>query len=149
MPASEKQINKKESVEYVSVAGEGKILIMDDEEIIRESVGEFLKHVGYEVEYAECGEEAIDFYGKAMKASQPFDAVILDLTIRGGMGGEKVVKKLLEINPDVKTVVSSGYTNDSVMANYKEYGFSDAFSKASDSPEELCRILNKLVKSHQ
>ena len=92
------------------------------------------------------GKEAIKLYKKALKASEPFDVVVLDLTIRGGMGGREVIKKLLEIDPDVKAIVSSGYSNDPVMAFYREYGFSAVFNKASDSPDEMCRILHEVIK---
>jgi DNA-binding NtrC family response regulator len=122
---------------------------MDDEEIIRESVGDFLIMKGYEVEHAEDGNKAIELYEKALETSVPFVAVIRDLTIRGGMGGKEAVKKLQEINPDVKTIVSSGYSNDPVMANFREYGFSDVFNKASNSPDYLCRILNRVIKEYQ
>ncbi|KKK60038.1 hypothetical protein LCGC14_3028350, partial [marine sediment metagenome] len=88
LPASEKQIEEKETVEDIFAAGEGKILLMDDEEIIRETAEQLLTHKGYTVECAKDGEEAIDLYKKAMEASKPFNAVILDLTIRGGMGGK-------------------------------------------------------------
>ncbi len=146
LPASEKQIEEKERVECTAVAGDGKILIMDDEEIIRESVVEFLGIRGYEVEYAEDGEEAIELYKKAHESSQPFNAVVLDLTIRGGMGGKTAIKKLLEINSYVKAIVSSGYSNDPVMANFREYGFSGVFNKASNSPDDLCKILNEVIE---
>ncbi len=145
LPASDKQIEEKEPLEDASVVGEGKILLMDDEEIIRESVGELLSMKGYEVEYAKDGEEAIELYEKSMETSKQFDVVILDLTIRGGMGGKETIKKLLEINSDVKAIVSSGYSNNPVMANYKEYGFSEVFNKASNNPDDLCRILNKVI----
>ncbi len=144
LPASVKQIEVQEFVRDTLIAGEGKILIMDDEKIIRDSVGEFLTFKGYEVEHAKDGEEAIGLFRKAMDELKPFDVVLLDLTIRGGMGGKEVVKKLLEIDPGVKAVVSSGYSNDPVMANHKEYGFSDVFFKAA-TPDDLCRILQKLT----
>ncbi len=147
LPASEKQIKEKETVEDAPVAGEGRILIMDDEEIIRESVGELLTINGFKVEFAKDGVEAIEHYKKALKTAHPFNVVVLDLTIRGGIGGKETVKKLHEIDPDVKAIVSSGFSSDPVMANFKEYGFRDVFNKASDSPDNLCRILNKVIKN--
>jgi CheY-like chemotaxis protein len=146
LPASEKEIEEQETVEDKSAPGEGKILLMDDEAVIRESVGELLTMKGYEVVYAEDGEGAIELYKKVMKTSKPLDAVILDLTIRGGMGGKATIKKLVEIDPDVKAIVSSGYANDPVMSNFQEYGFCDVYCKASDSPDDLSRILNKVIK---
>lgn len=145
LPASEKFIEEKVTKEEMFVAGEGKILVMDDEEVIRSSVGEILKIAGYEVELAEDGNKAIELYKKAMESSKPFDVVILDLTIRGGMGGKETIKKLLELDPDVKAIVTSGYSNDPVMANFREYGFSDVYCKASSTPDRLCNMLHKLT----
>jgi two-component system cell cycle sensor histidine kinase/response regulator CckA len=75
------------------------------------------------------GAEAIEQYGEAKKAGQPFDAVILDLTIPGGIGGKETIKKLLEIDPGVKAIVSSGYATDPIISEYKEYGFSAVVTK--------------------
>ncbi len=146
LPASEKQVEENKSVECTAIPGDGKVLIMDDEEVFGKSVVEFLSIKGYTVEYAEDGGKAIELYKKAQEGPQPFDAVILDLTIRGGMGGKTVIKKLLEIDSDVKAIVSSGYSNDPVMANFIEYGFSGIFNKASDGPDDLCRILNEVIE---
>jgi signal transduction histidine kinase/CheY-like chemotaxis protein len=148
LPASEKQPEEKETVEDTFTTGEGKILIMDDEEIIRESVEQLLTLKGYEVECAKDGDEAIELYKKAMKASKPFNAVILDLTIRGGMGGKEAVKKLREIAPDVKAIVASGYSNDPVLANYREYGFCGVFAK-HDKTEELGKTLHQVINGYQ
>ncbi len=144
LPASEKLVEEKEIADDTFMAGEGKILIMDDEEIIRETAEQLLTHKGYEVECAKDGDEAIKLYKKAMEASKPFDAVILDLTIRGGMGGEEAVKKLLEIDPGVKAIVASGYSNDPVLANYRDYGFCGVFAK-HDKTEELGKTLHQVI----
>lgn len=80
-------------------------------------------------EVAKDGEEAIEKYIKAKKEGQPFDGLILDLTIPGGMGGKEAIMRLKEINPDVKAIVASGYSNDPVMANFRDYGFSGVVSK--------------------
>ncbi len=146
LPVSEKQMEEKETALDIPLIGEGKILLMDDEDIIRDSVSRILNIKGYEVEYAKDGSEAIAIYEKAMKTSKPFAAVVLDLTVRGGMGGKEAVKRLREIDPDVKAIVSSGYSNDLVMANFHEYGFCDVFCKAFNGPEDLCKILNKTIK---
>ena len=147
LPASEKQVEAKESIEDTFDAGDGKILLMDDEEIIRESVEQLLTHKGYEIECAKDGDEAIELYKKAMEASKPFNAVILDLTIRGGMGGKETVKKLLEIDPNVKAIVASGYSNDPVLANFKEYGFVGVFAK-HDKAEELGKTLHQVINGY-
>ncbi|HUI67200.1 MAG TPA: response regulator [Nitrospirota bacterium] len=122
----------------------GRVLIMDDEEIIRNVVGEMLMHLGYEVGFAEDGAEAIRLYREAMAASRPFHAVIMDLTIPGGMGGKEAIAKLREIDSHVKAIVSSGYSNDPVMANFKEYGFVGVVTKPykmKDMNETLRRVL--------
>ncbi len=82
-----------------------------------------------------------------MEASKPFNAVILDLTIRGGMGGKDAVKKLREIDPNVKAIVASGYSNDPVLANFKEYGFVGVFAK-HDKTAELGKTLNKVINGY-
>jgi CheY-like chemotaxis protein len=122
--------------------GNGKILIMDDEEIIREVAGEMLKHFGYEVEFAKDGAEALEKYANAMKSGTSFDAVIMDLTIPGGMGGKEAVKKLIEIDPDVKAIVSSGYSSDPVITNFRQHGFAGIITKPYQVSE-----LNEQVKN--
>jgi two-component system cell cycle sensor histidine kinase/response regulator CckA len=127
-----------------SSATGGRVLIMDDEEIIRNVVGEMLMHLGYEVGFAEDGAEAIRLYREAMEASRPFHAVIMDLTIPGGMGGKEAIAKLREIDSHVKAIVSSGYSNDPVMANFKEFGFVGVVTKPykmKEMNETLRRVL--------
>ncbi len=141
----EEKLKEKKTIEDTVVSVGEKILLMDDEEIIRESMGQLLTLKGYEVECAKDGDEAIALYKKAMETSQPFDAVILDLTIRGGMGGKETIKKLIEIDPDVKAIVASGYSNDPVLANFEAYGFTDVFNKASESGE-LLEALNRVLE---
>ncbi len=148
LPATDKKTEKEETVEDTFISGEGKVLIMDDEEIIRESAEQLLTHKGYKVECAKDGEEAIELYKKVMETSQPFDAVILDLTVRGGMGGKEAIRKLLEIDPNVKAIVASGYSNDPVLANFEAYGFSGVFAK-QDKAEELGKVLHKVIKGQQ
>ncbi len=144
LPASEKQVEEKGTEEDTFIAGQGKILIMDDEEVIRKTTEKLLTLKGYKIECAKDGDEAIVLYKKAMEASKPFDAVILDLTVRGGMGGEDAVKKLREIDPEVKAIVSSGYSNNPVLSNFREYGFCGVFAK-HDEVEELGKTLRKVI----
>jgi two-component system, cell cycle sensor histidine kinase and response regulator CckA len=106
-----------------------RILIMDDDEMVRETAGKVLSHLGFTVSYARDGAEAIAAYEQARAKGRRFDAVIMDLTIPGGMGGKEAVKRLRELDPTVKTIVSSGYSDDPVMANYAEYGFDGVVSK--------------------
>ncbi|MGH7849812.1 MAG: PAS domain S-box protein, partial [Thermodesulfobacteriota bacterium] len=109
--------------------GSGKILVMDDEQMVRDVAGEMMIQMGYEVEYASDGREAVDRYSRAMEEGKPFDAVMVDLTVPGGMGGEEAQKKLMEIDPAVRSIVSSGYSNDPVMSKYGEYGFRGVVTK--------------------
>ena len=148
LPASEKyekHVDSSEPYEDTALVGEGRVLIMDDEEMVRNSLGEVLAVSGYEVEYAKDGKEAIELYEKSMKLAKPFNAVILDLTVPGGMGGKEAIKKLLAIDPNVKAIVSSGYSSDPVMANFREYGFSNVIAKPYKSPPELNKILHIVI----
>ena len=124
-------------------AMKARVLVMDDEEIIRSVVESMLKHVDCQVELAETGEEAIARYKAAREAGEPIDVIIMDLTIRGGMGGQETVKKILEIDNGAKVIVSSGYSNDPIMANYRDYGFCAAISK----PFQLQDLLRALQKA--
>jgi len=127
LPASEKAVPEKEEVRLIK--GQGRILVMDDESSLREIIGIMLVKLGYESELAKDGAEAIDMYKAAIESGKPYNAVILDLTISGGMGGAEAINKLLEIDPEVKAIVSSGYSNDPVMANFQEYGFKGMMPK--------------------
>jgi CheY-like chemotaxis protein len=110
-------------------AGTGRILLMDDEEDVRQTTGDVLMRLGYTVEFAADGLRAIDLYQEARNTGSPFDAVIMDLTIPGGMGGNEALEKLLAIDPKARVIVSSGYLNDPVMTEYKKYGFSGVVPK--------------------
>ncbi|MBS1192665.1 MAG: domain S-box, partial [Nitrospirae bacterium] len=122
----------------------GRVLVMDDEELVRKVAYELLTGLDHEAELAAHGGEAVEKYQQAKAAGRPFDVVILDLTIRGGMGGEETMRKLLEIDPDVKAIVSSGYSNDSVVANYRDHGFA-AFLKKPYDLTDLQATLNALL----
>lgn len=125
-------------------AGKGKILIMDDEEGIRDVLKELLEHIGYTSRHAWDGAEAVEMYVEAMEDGQPFDVIILDLTIPGGMGGKETMKKMLELDPGVLGIVSSGYSNDPVMANYRNYGFKGIVPKPYRI-EELSQVLHEVI----
>jgi len=105
---------------------------MDDEEVIHLTVGRMLEELGYEVDGVFGGVEALNAYEASLEAGNPYDVVIMDLTIPGGMGGEEAVKKLHEIHAEVPVIVSSGYSNDQVMANYEDYGFHGIVRKPVD-----------------
>ncbi|MGR3173784.1 MAG: ATP-binding protein [Candidatus Scalindua sp.] len=125
-------------------ACKGKVLIMDDEYVIRTILSKQLRHLKYEVEAAEEGAEAIRLYERASRTGKPFDVVVMDLTISGGMGGKEAIKRLLEIDPEVKAIVVSGYANDPIMANYKKYGFSSVLPKPHEI-DELDETLQKVM----
>ena len=122
----------------------GRILLMDDEEMIRQFLKVALLDAGYEVETAERGEEATQFYREAKAAGKPFDVVILDLMIPGAMGGQETIAELLKIDPQVKAILSSGSTNNPVMINYRDYGFLEMLEKPY-SLEQLKEMLRQLI----
>jgi DNA-binding response OmpR family regulator len=102
---------------------------MDDEEPIRQLAKEILSHCGYQCELAKDGYETIDLFQQAQKKGTPFSAVVLDLTVPGGLGGKDTIVRLREIDPQVIAFVSSGYSNDPIMANFRTYGFHGVISK--------------------
>jgi len=123
-----------------------RILVMDDEEIICEVTTEMLRKLGFEVETAPGGKQAIKMYKQAMDAGRTFDAVIMDLTIPGGIGGKEAIKEILKIDPKVRAIVSSGYSNDPVMANYAQYGFKGIAAKPY-TMNHLQQVLNRVFGS--
>ncbi len=127
-----------------ALKGEGKILLMDDEYSVRTTVCKMLRHLGYEVEIASNGDEAIALYEKAIKSGTRFDTVIMDLTIRGGMGGQETIQSLLRIDPRVKAIVSSGYFNDPIMSDYRKYGFYGVIPKPYEI-EDLSALLRSVI----
>jgi len=124
--------------------GNGRILVMDDDELICEVVEEMISSMGYDVKCVPNGEEAIKSYKEAKEAGQPFDLVIMDLTIVGGMGGKETIAELKKFDPDVKALVSSGYINDSMMTVPQKYGFIDIIAKPYRM-EDLSSILKEHV----
>ena len=148
LPVYEKDVRELKPVEILKpekpAIRTGRILVMDDEEMIRNLSRQVLSRLGYEPELVKDGAEAIELYRKAMETGEPFDAVILDLTVKGGMGGKDAVKALLELDPQVKAIVSSGYSNDPVMTNYRAYGFIGALPKPY-SKKDLSDMLNQVL----
>ena len=126
------------------IIGQGKILVMDDEAMIRELTGNMLQHLGYDVDFAEEGQTAVQKYQAALEASDPYDAVILDLTIKGGMGGQETIERLKAIDPKVKAIVSSGYSENPVVANYADYGFCASVAKPYEMIE-FSQALDRVV----
>ncbi len=144
IPASETGLLEVTERKESSHAGSGKIMVMDDEEIIREVAAEILGHLGYIAVVCCDGSEAIELYRQAIATKEPFTAVIMDLTIPGGMGGKETMKKLLEIDKGVVGIVSSGYCNDPILSSYWDYGFSGIVGKPY-SLDELGKVLHDLL----
>ncbi|NLD93036.1 MAG: PAS domain S-box protein [Fibrobacter sp.] len=124
-----KQLQEKKVSTSQKTSIRNSILIMDDEIVIRSVAEKLLTHMGYRVTAVENGEQAITEYTKALESGNKYDLVILDLTIPAGMGGKDTMKKLLEIDPDIVAIVSSGYSNDPIMAKFSEYGFKGVITK--------------------
>jgi len=130
LPSDERDVELKEEKEESTESLEGKkILVMDDDEGIADLLKEMLEDCGYMVILSRRGEEAISFYKEDFNSDKPFDAVIMDLTIKGGLGGIDTIKELLQFDPTVKAIVSSGYSNESAVADFKRHGFVGAVSK--------------------
>jgi nitrogen-specific signal transduction histidine kinase/ActR/RegA family two-component response regulator len=149
LPASDGKASKekpeKSQVKATPVIGKGRILVMDDEKMIRHLAGEILSYLGYKVSFSKDGAKAIEIYKDAMESGEPFDAVILDLTVRGGMGGKKAIRKLMEIDPHVTGIVSSGYSDDSVMTDFEKYGFKGVVAKPY-SVNEVSVVLGEVIE---
>ncbi|MBF0277377.1 MAG: PAS domain S-box protein [SAR324 cluster bacterium] len=144
LPATSKEVTQTKDRETANHFGRGRVLIMDDQESILNMLGRMLKKMGYETTFAVDGSEAVEKYQEAGDTDTPFDLVILDLTIPGGMGGAATVSELLNIDPGVRAVVSSGYSNNPVMANFQDYGFSGVLSKPY-TQMQLAEVLNKIL----
>ncbi len=144
LPASEKKVKGQKTEEGKPLVGKGRVLLMDDKEVIRNTVGEMLEVIGYEGTFVKDGIEAIEVYKQNKILGEPFDVVIMDLTIPGGMGGKETIKRLLLIDPTAKVIVSSGYSNDPIMANYEKFGFKGIITKPYNM-EELSKILHNVI----
>ncbi|MBN1578412.1 MAG: PAS domain-containing protein [Chitinispirillaceae bacterium] len=123
----------------------GRILLMDDEESIRKVASEMISRMGYDIVCVENGEKAIQAYSSSLKARNKFNSVILDLTVVHGIGGEETIRRLFEIDPNVKAIVSSGYSDSPVLANPKEHGFLNSIAKPYCG-DELSKVLNDVLK---
>ncbi|MFC1834974.1 response regulator [Thermodesulfobacteriota bacterium] len=144
LPASINQVPDTSGKQEKPIYGKGKILVMDDEEVIRDLMSDLLANLGYEAVFAADGKEAIEVYRIAEDSGRPFDVVIMDLTIPGGMGGKATMEALVRIDPDVKAIVSSGYSNDPIMSDYRSYGFIDVMAKPY-GVAELSGVLHRVI----
>ncbi|NIP38091.1 MAG: response regulator [Candidatus Dadabacteria bacterium] len=127
------------------LSGKGRVLVMYDESGIREIVRAMLCRIGYLVVCTEDSEQAVSEYSRALDNDESYDVVILDLTIPGGRGGHKTLEDLVKVDPNVKAIVSSGYSTDPVMAEYEKYGFFGCVAKpfkASELSEVLSKVIN-------
>ena len=150
LPASEETIVTQKSLKVPEkeklVLGKGRILVMDDEKMVIKITGHILNRLGYDASFSKDGAQAVEMYKEVMKSGSPFDAVILDLTVREGMGGKEAIKKLIEIDPKIKAIVSSGYSNSPVMTSYKDYGFIGVIAKPYNI-NELSKKLNEVLSN--
>ena len=124
----------------------GKILVMDDEIEIRCILTKMLNRLHYEVVEAGDGEEAIELFKNAISLSRPFDVILMDLMVPGGMGGEEAISKLLEIDPEAKIILSSGSIESQIMTDYRKYGISAVLCKPFGH-DELIRALQVVNES--
>ncbi len=144
LPATKRSPETPRKQSTAAVQGQGKILIMDDEDYILDILAQILSQLGYQAIPARTGEEAIEIYNNHLSRGQRFDAVIMDLTVPGGMGGVETISRLREIDPEVVAIVSSGYSNDPVMANFRDYGFMGVMKKPYRI-EEVSEILHHVL----
>ena len=127
------------------MTSKGKVLLMDDEQIIIDVTLEVLKFLDYDVMFAREGAEAIELYKKEKAAGAPFDVVLLDLSVPDGMGGKEAIGLLKAFDPDVKAIVSTGYSNDPVVLDFASYGFSEKLTKPYKI-NDLKNVLEPLIK---
>ena len=142
LPVSSVQAEKEEHEDRL-IMGAGNVLLMDDEESVRQTAHEMLTVLGYNVELAGDGVEAVRLYQEAFLSDRPFDVVITDLTVRGGMGGKMAVSELIKVDPEVKAIVSSGYSSDA-LSDYKKYGFYDVIAKPYRL-QELGKVMDRVI----
>jgi len=142
LPASPRANPSQNTEEPVIRQGHGRILLMDDEAMVRSAAEGMLRVLGYEVDSVVNGFEAIERYQRARDSGQPFDAVIMDLTIPGGMGGKVAIRKLKRLDPNVRAIVSSGYADGPVMAEFKKFGFRGVMAK----PYEISTLSTVLLE---
>lgn len=149
LPASNRHTDKEETdTPTVEADAHRTLLVMDDEELIRTLVSDMLGDLGYRVETCRNGDEAIALYTASQAAGIPFSAVIMDLTVPGGMGGKEAAQHILQIDPQARLIVSSGYSNDPVMANYSQFGFCATIVKPYRM-NEIARILNEVLSANR
>jgi CheY-like chemotaxis protein len=149
LPASTRQQEpQKEHEHIVTSVGSARIMVMDDENMIRDLAKAMLEMLGHEVVLARRGEEAIELFKKHRDSGEPIDISIMDLTVPGGMGGKLAVQEILAMQPDAKVVVSSGYSNDPIVANCQHYGFCAAIVKPYQL-HEIAKVINQILSTNR
>jgi CheY-like chemotaxis protein len=144
LPASRRLVRKEAAAAPISQPRGGRILVMDDEEVVRKLVKRLLEQMCHEVEVEEDGQGTVEAYETAKGRGRPFDAVLLDLTVRDGVGGKATIRELLKIDPAVKAIVMSGYADDPVFLEPERYGFKGVLAKPFDRyslQKVLARVL--------
>ena len=136
----------REPVTPMLVVGSGRVLVMDDEASLAKVLRRLLTSLGYTADSVADGQAALDAYKAAMSSDNPYDAVILDLTIPGGLGGEETIAKLLELDPKVKAVVSSGYSDSTVVAESGKHGFLGTLAKPY-GVADVSEVMRRLFES--
>ncbi len=146
VPATSAIVENDDGDTLAPIRGEGRILVLDDEVQIRHLVSDLLERLGYDSQCVADGSEALNAYGRARLEGNPFDAVIMDLTVPGGMGGRDAAARIMELDPGARTIVSSGYSDDPIMAEHKAHGFRGVVAKPYDIGE-LSRVLSRAANS--
>ncbi len=144
LPASKRKLQTKSRHEDILKTGSGSLLIMDDEEIIRKIIAKMVRKLGYHSVVVKDGYEAVAAYKNAREKGTPFDAVILDMTIPGSMGGKETMRQLREYDPNIKAIVSSGYHNDPILAEHEKYGFVAVVPKPYKI-NDLSQVLHEVI----
>jgi len=143
-----KAVQKKVVEEEAATSRPARVMVMDDEEMILNLSRQMLNRLGHEVVLAHGGQEALALYQESLESGNPVDLVIMDLTIPGGMGGKEAIGELLALDPQAKVIVASGYSNDPVVANFRDYGFAAALVKPFQL-EPFSRVVNKVLAAGQ
>ncbi len=128
------------------IKGKGRVLILDDEEMILKTAANLIRRLGYEADISSDGTETIEKYMAALRRNEPFDAVVMDLTIPGGLGGKETLEQLRELDANVRAIVSSGYSNDPVMSQYRSFGFIDIIEKPY-TLTSISEVLHRVISS--
>ena len=144
----EQKVEKGEVRKSSTTKREGRVLLLDDQESILKMNTVILKKLGMETSQAKDGEEAIELFKRSLEENNPYDLLILDLTIPNGMGGLETLSKILKIDENVKAIVSSGYSNDPVMASYEDYGFSGVLVKPSTA-NQMHQAVEKVLGAEE